>query len=85
MSEKTFIIEIIENVLSEEDQVTLVDALKAICNKVCWKPGKDIAHLKKRRHMKHLSGTLADYEQIIYDIVKNGQNIVYLYDFSGTY
>lgn len=85
MPEKTFIIELIENVLSNEERVTLVDALKAICNKVCWKPGKDIAHLKKRRRMKHLSGTLADYEQVIYDIVRNVENIVYLYDFMGTH
>ena len=85
MPEKTFITEIVENVLSEEDRATFVDALKTICNKVCWKPGKDIAHLKKRRRMKHLSGTLADYEQVIYDIVKNVQNIVYLYDFMGTH
>jgi len=74
-----------EKILSDEECVTLVDALRAICNKVCWKPGKDIAHLKKRRHMKHLSGTLADYEQVIYNIVRNIQNIVYLYDFMGTH
>jgi len=30
MPEKTFIIKIIENVLSDEEWVTLVDALKAI-------------------------------------------------------
>ena len=74
-----------EKILSDEERVTLVEALKAICNKVCWKPSKDIAHLKKRRCMKHLSGTLAEYEQVIYDIVRNVQNIVYLYDFMGTH
>jgi len=85
MPEKTFITERYQNVLSDEERVTLIDALKAIRNKVCWKPGKDIAHLKKRRRMKHLSGTLADYEQVIYDIVRNVQNIVYLYDFMVTH
>jgi hypothetical protein len=84
MPDKTFTIKSIENVLSEEDRITLIDALKVISNKVCWKPGKDIAHLKKRRRMKHLSGILADYEQVIYDIVKNAQNTVYLYDFMET-
>ena len=69
-----------EKILSDEERVTLVDALKAICNKVCWKPGKDIVHLKKRRRMKHLSGTLVDYEQVIYDIVRNVENVVYLYE-----
>ncbi len=74
-------------ILAEDERVAFVQALQAIRNMVRWKPGKDIIHLKKRQHMKHLpvSATLDDYEQIIYDIVKNGQNIVYLYDFSGTY
>ena len=74
-----------EKILSYKERVMLVNALKSICNKVCWKPGKDISHLKKRQRMKHLSGTLADYEQVIYDIVRNVQNIVYLYDFMGTH
>jgi len=74
-----------EKMLSNEERAALVNALKAICNKVRWKPGKDIVHLKKRQRMKHLSGTLADYEQVIYDIVRNRQSIVYLYDFMGAH
>ncbi len=35
--------------------------------------------------MKHMSGNLANYEQIIYDILRNVKNIVYLYDFMGTH
>lgn len=76
-----------EKVLSDEERVTLVHALRAIRNKVRWKPGKDIIHLKKRQRMKHLSisAPIADYEQLIYDIVRNGDNIVYFYDFSGSH
>lgn len=76
-----------EKVLSDEEQATLVDALRAIRSKVYWKPGKDVVHLQKRQSMKHLSvsASLSDYEQMIFDIVRNGQNIVYLYDFSGMY
>ncbi len=74
-----------EKILSDEERITLVDALRAICNKLHWKPGKDIVHLKKRRRMKNLSGSLTDYEQVIYNIVRNVQNIVYLYDFMGTH
>lgn len=76
-----------EMVLAEEELVALVQSLRAIRNEVRWKPGKDISHLAKRQRMKHLSvsSSLADYEQIIYDTVRNGQNIVYSYEFSGTY
>ena len=74
-----------EDVLSDEERVILVDSLRAICSKLRWKAGKDIAHLKKRRRMKHLSGSLADYEHVILDIVRNEQNIMYLYDFMGIY
>jgi hypothetical protein len=73
-----------EKVLSGDERVALVDALRAIRGKVCWKPGKDVIHLQKRRCMRRLpaSVSLAGYEQIIYDIVRNGHNIVYLYNFS---
>ena len=54
-----------EKILSDKERVTLVDALKAICNKLYWKTSKDIVHLKKLRIMKHLPVILADYEQII--------------------
>lgn len=56
-----------EKILSDEDRVNVVDTLRAIRNKVRWKPGKDIIHLKKRQRMKHLSlsASLVDYEQVI--------------------
>ena len=74
-----------EMVLADEERVSLVHALREIRTKVSWKPGKDIIHLAKRQRMKHLSvsASLSNYEQMIYDIVRNGQNIVYLYDVSG--
>lgn len=75
----------LEKILSDEEWVSLIQALKAICNEVRWKPGKDIVHLKKRQRMKHLSGSLGDYEQVIYNIVRNVENTVYLYDFMGTH
>lgn len=36
-----------ENVLSDEERVTLVNAFRAICNKLNWKPGKDIVPSQK--------------------------------------
>jgi len=76
-----------KKMLSADEQATLVEALMAIRSKVCWKPGKDVVHHQKRQNMGHLpaSCSLAGYEEQIYDIVRNGQNIVYLYDFSGIY
>ena len=76
-----------KKMLSADEQATLVEALMAIRSKVCWKPGKDFVHHQKRQSMGHLpaSCSLAGYEEQIYDIVRNGQNIVYLYDFSGIY
>lgn len=76
-----------KEMLSTEEQATVVEALRAIRSKVCWKPGKDVVHHQKRQKMGHLSAlcSLAGYEDQIYDIVRNGQNIVYLYDFRGIY
>ena len=76
-----------EEVLSDDERVTLVDSLRAIRSKVCWKLGKDVVHLQKRQSMRHLpaSFSLAGYEELIHDIVNNEHNVVYLYDFSGIY
>lgn len=70
-----------------KEKTNLVDALRAIRREVRWKPGKDIVHLEKRQDMRHLAipVSLAGYQELIHDIVKNGNNIVYLYDFKGTH
>jgi hypothetical protein len=71
--------------LSQNEMLRMVDALRAIRQRVRWKPGKDIAHIEKRRNMQHIpfSASLSDYEKIIADIVGNNQNMIYLYDFAG--
>lgn len=73
--------------LSQNEMLRMVDALQAIRRRVKWKPGKDSAHIEKRRKMQHLpfSASLSDYEKIIADIVGNDQNMIYLYDFAGIY
>ena len=70
-----------------EELGTLLDALHGIRRNVQWKPEKGVVHLNKRQKMKHLpqSASLLDYEKIISDLVKNGQNIVYLYEFTRTH
>ena len=52
-----------------------------------WKPGKDFIHLDKRRKLKHLpqDASISDYEELIHEIVRNRQNILYLYEFGRTH
>jgi len=40
-------------------------------------------YVNKSIPVPHSSTSLQDYEKIISDIVRNGQNIFYLYDFGG--
>ena len=80
-------IHLFPEVLSPDEKQRMVDALQEIRRCIRWKPGKGISHFEKRRKMKHLlpSTSLKDYEKIISDIVKNGRNVLYLYDFGGIF
>jgi len=71
-----------KKILSSTELERLIDALKGLREKVQWKPGKDIAHLNKRRRMGHLAqdATLAEYVNIVAELVHNGQSVVYLYE-----
>lgn len=72
----------IEKILSREEQSELASALFSIRQNIQWKAGKDIAHLKKRQHMGHISfsASLGYYEKIISDIVQKDDNILYVYE-----
>lgn len=61
----------------------LVDALKSMRQNISWKPGKDIVHLEKRKRMEHIphSASLRDYEKLISEVVDDGNNILYLYEY----
>lgn len=74
-----------KNILTSDDRAKLVHAVGKIQRQINWKVGKDVAHLNKRRQMQHLqpSATMLEYEKIILELVRNGQNTVYLYEFSG--
>jgi hypothetical protein len=73
--------------LSSGEEAVLAEALLALRDKVRWKPGKDVVHHQKRQNMGHLplSCSLAGYENLILDIVRNGQSIVYLYEVRGVH
>jgi hypothetical protein len=76
-----------DKILSPEERAKLLDAVHGIRKTVQWKPGKDIVHLTKRQNMKHLnaSASLLDYNGLISALARNERNLVYLYEFSGTY
>lgn len=71
-----------KKILSSAELERLIDAVKGLREKVQWKPGKDIVHLNKRRRMGHLdlNATLTEYVDIIFDLVRNGKNVIYLYE-----
>ena len=74
-----------KNILASDDRAKLVHAVGKIQRQISWKVGKDVAQLNKRRQMQHLqpSATMLEYKEIILEFVRNGQNTVYLYEFSG--
>jgi hypothetical protein len=43
-----------KNILASDDRAKLVHAVGKIQRQINWKVGKDLAHLNKRRQMKHL-------------------------------
>jgi len=71
--------------LTGDELAAVRHALLAIQAQVRWKPGKDIQHLEKRQRMGHLPShySLDDYNNLIRVIVRNGQNLVYWYEFAG--
>ena len=74
-------------IFSNNERSTLLNALQVIRKGVQWKTGKDVVHLKKRQRLSHIppSASLLDYDTIIFDLVKNDENILYLYEFIGNH
>jgi hypothetical protein len=74
-------------ILSHDEKVEVLKALQAIQKRVSWKSGKDQVRLKKRQRMVHLSPTasISDYDQVIFDIVRDDNNVVYLYEFGDAH
>ena len=74
-------------ILSHDEKRQVVEALQAIRKKVSWKSGKDQVHLEKRQRMGHLSlsASISDYDRVIFDIVRDGNNVVYLYEFGDAH
>jgi hypothetical protein len=74
-------------ILSHDEKLEVLKAIQAIQKRVSWKSGKDQVHLEKRQRMRHLSpsASISDYDQVIFDIVRDGNNVVYLYEFGDTH
>ncbi len=69
--------------ISNDIKQELLSAIRAIRQRVIWKPGKDVQHLDNRKSMEHIpqNYTLNDYNQLIQSIVSEPTNEVYLYTF----
>lgn len=74
-------------ILSLDEKMEMLKALQVIQKRISWKSGKDHVHLKKRQRMGHLSASasMSDYDQVISDIVRDGNNVVYLYEFGDAH
>jgi hypothetical protein len=66
-----------------QQKIEVLVAIRQVREKIRWKPGKDILHLKKRILLRHLpdNATIELYEKIITKVVTDtGANLyVYVY------
>ena len=71
--------------LTGKERAEAAIALLAIRERIRWKPGKGLQHLEKRKRLGHLPApySLDDYNETISEIVRDEQNLVYLYEFAG--
>lgn len=59
--------------------------LKALRQRIQWKPGKAASHLEKRKVMGHLpqESSVEDYNGVIRDLVSDAEHAVYVYRFGS--
>jgi hypothetical protein len=71
--------------LTSDERAEMVTALSAVQERIRWKPNKGIRHLEKRKRLGHLPPrySMDDYHKAISSIVRDDQNLVYLYEFAG--
>ena len=71
--------------LSDDELRDLIEAINSLRRKVQWKEGKDVSHLNKRIKLNHLplTASLSDYEMLIFNLVRNGENVLYVYEFTS--
>lgn len=67
------------SILSDNELIDLIESFESLRGTVQWKEEKDVSHLNKRTKLKHLpsSASLSDYEMLIFDLVRNGENVLY--------
>ena len=60
-------------------------ALKALRQRIRWKPGKAAAHLEKRKALGHLpaESSVEEYNRLIQTLVREAEHQVYLYRFGS--
>jgi hypothetical protein len=69
----------------EELRAEVIEALHHVRARRYWKPGRDIAHLHKRRRKSHLpvEASMETYNQLIQDLVHTPDNLTYRYPVGG--
>lgn len=69
----------------EESRVEVIEALRQVRARRQWKPGRDIAHLRKRQRKRHLPAevSMETYNQLIQDLVHAPDSLTYRYPVGG--
>lgn len=69
----------------QKDRREAAAALKALKQRVQWKPGKALSHLEKRKGMGHLGAevTSEEYNRLIQSLVEEEGSRVYVYRFGS--
>jgi hypothetical protein len=72
-----------ENLQSYRKEVAAT--LKALGQRIRWKPGKAAVHLEKRKVLGHLSAksSITEYNRLIQALVQEAEHQVYLYRFGS--
>jgi hypothetical protein len=69
----------------EESSIEVAEALRQVRAQRRWKPGRDIAHLRKRQRKGHLpaEASMETYNQLIQDLVYSTDSLTYRYPVRG--
>jgi len=65
----------------KQSGVEVADALRRVRAQLRWKPGRDIAHLRKRQRRGHLlaEASMETYNQLIQNLVHAPDSLAYRY------
>jgi hypothetical protein len=67
----------------DDTRRAVADAIRSVRSQVRWKPGKDLAHLEKRKAMGHLpaGAGMSAYDAVVRTLVHDPEARVFAYRF----